>query len=57
MKRWLALLRVVRIQEYYIEADTVEEARRKALEFDSEPGTILETPDWEVVSLRELENE
>jgi hypothetical protein len=55
MKRWLAILRVVRIQEYYIEADTVEEARRKALEFDGESGAIIETPDWEVVSLRENE--
>jgi hypothetical protein len=52
-KNYIVRMRVTRIQEFYVEAHSVNEAELKAINLEGEEGQILDTPDWEVLSVRE----
>jgi hypothetical protein len=50
---YIVRMRVTHIKEFYVEARTVDEAKLKAINLEGEEGQILDTPDWEVLSVRE----
>jgi hypothetical protein len=50
-KSWIVTMRVTHIQEFFVDAVDEDRARQKASEFDSEEGMVIETPDWEIISV------
>jgi hypothetical protein len=49
---WIVRMRVTHIQDFYVDAADEDEARRKANAWDSSEGGIVETPDWEIISVK-----
>jgi hypothetical protein len=51
LKPYIVTMKVTHVQEFYVDAQNKEAAELKAYHFDSEEGTIIETPDWEVIKV------
>jgi hypothetical protein len=50
-RSWIVRMRVTNIQDFTVEAIDENEARRKANAWDSSEGGVVETPDWEIISV------